>query len=233
MLLKGEGIVIKSIKYGESSFISALYTKEFGLISVIHNRANNKKRKEPNYFQALSYVEFICYPSKNETLHRVKEVQFKKSFNTFEESVVKNALKFFIAEVLDKIIKEKEQNIPLYNFIAERICFLNLQASNLKNFHTAFLIELLNYLGISPQIKEKDAFFDLIEGTSTNYLVQNHKSISGNELNAFKKAIDSKHPLTKMEQKAVLEILLEYVDIQLNTKLYALKSKSILEEVFE
>ena len=44
MLLKGEGIVLKSIKYGEKSQICSVFTKEYGVLSVIHNRIINKKR---------------------------------------------------------------------------------------------------------------------------------------------------------------------------------------------
>lgn len=233
MLLKGEGIVLKSIKYGEKSQICSIFTKEFGVLSVIHNRIVTKKRRDPNYFQALSHIEFICYPSKNSELHRVKEVQFKVASNTIEESVVKNALKFFLAEVLDKIIKEKEQNNALFLFIAERVTELNSTKESLGSFHLEFMVSLLNHLGIIPQIAPNDLYFDLVEGISSDIKPLRNKFISGNTLEQFQKVFENQKDLSKLERNNVLNILLDYIDIQLNTSLNQLKTKAVLEVIFE
>tara|TARA_R110002050_G_scaffold78357_1_gene167291 strand:+ start:17455 stop:18156 length:702 start_codon:yes stop_codon:yes gene_type:complete len=233
MLLKGEGIVLKSIKYGEKSQICSVFTKEYGVLSVIHNRIINKKRRDPNYFQALSHIEFICYPSKNSELHRIKEVQFKVASNSIEASVVKNALKFFLAEVLEKIIREKEQNNALFLFIAERVTELNSTKESLGSFHLEFMIGLLNHLGIIPQIAPNDHYFDLIEGISTDTKPLRNKFISGKTFEQFQKIFENQRDLGKLERNNVLNILLEYIDIQLNTSLNQLKTKAVLEVIFE
>lgn len=233
MLFKGEGIVLKSIKYGEKSLICSVFSKEYGLLSVIHNRTINKKKRDPNYFQALNYIEFICYPSKNNELHRVKEIQFKRASNSSEESITKNAIKFFLAEVLEKIIREREQNIPLFNFISDRVCYLNESNENEASFHLDFMINMLNHLGIVPQIEPNDLYFDLIEGLGSNSKPVQHKFINGETLENFKKALKNHLSLSKKERKLVLNIILEYIDIQLNTSLYQLKTKAVLEVIFD
>ena len=56
MLVNTEGIVFNSIKYGESSQISKVYTKEFGLLSIISSSSSKSKQKNRMYFQALSAI---------------------------------------------------------------------------------------------------------------------------------------------------------------------------------
>ena len=120
MLLQSKGIVLQSFKYGENSLISRVLSEEKGLISLLSNKTKSKKNKQGNFFQPLSAIEFVCYLSSKSNIHRVKELTYNNSIASSPENVSTNAIRFFLAEVLSKVIKEEEQNFSLYQYVAEK-----------------------------------------------------------------------------------------------------------------
>ena len=165
MLLKSEGIVLHSIKYGESSQISKVLSKEKGLISLLSSRHKSKKNKKTNYFEPLSSISFVCYLSNKSTLHRVKEVQFNNSQKSTNRDIVLTSIRFFLAEFLTKVVKEEEQNVSLYNFIEKEVFLLFSLKENIGSFHITFLSKLCHQIGITPDFSEEGNYFDFYEGS--------------------------------------------------------------------
>ena len=76
MLTKIQGIIIRSVKYGETSLIFDMYTQQFGLASFIVNGARKPKSKLPSsLFQLMNWLEVIAYVKDPRSLSRIKEAQ--------------------------------------------------------------------------------------------------------------------------------------------------------------
>src|SRR5690554_2127709 len=161
MLVNTEGIVFNSIKYGESSQISMVYTKEFGLLSIISSSSSKSKQKNRMYFQALSAISISIYHKNNSSLHRLKEVSFNSKYGFPSQDMSVNAIKFFIAEVLTSLIREEERNQNMYEFLAHKVAELNSEKINTTCFHIDFLFDLSAFLGILPSFDISAKYFDL------------------------------------------------------------------------
>ena len=161
MLLHSKGIVLQSFKFGENSLISKVISEEKGLISLMSNKTKGKKNKQGNFFEPLSAIQFVCYISSKSNIHRVKELTYNNQIAPSPENISVNAIRFFLAEFLSKVIKEEEQNFDLYQYIEQKLHILNLGASVSPTFHISFLIELMDILGIQPFIKKEDNYFDM------------------------------------------------------------------------
>lgn len=233
MLLSTKGVVLQSIKYGDSSLISKVFSQEKGLLSIISNRSKGKKNKSINYLQPLGMVNFVCYHTNKSTIHRLKEISFQQKGKFNDEDVVKSAIRFFLAEFLCVVIKEEEQNQELYSFLEDKIReLISLESSQLGNFPIRFLIDFLVHLGIYPNIDSNDRYFDLVEGSSTT-ITPNHNSYFENrQWSLFMSSVTSVDHLKKMERNELLDLLLIYYNVQLGGGLEHLKSKSVLEMVF-
>ena len=231
MLLSSEGIVLGSIKYGDSSIISHVFSKEKGLISLISSTSKKGKSSFKSYLQPLCFIDFVCYNSKKSSISRIKEVSFCADYNEFQADVSTNSLRYFIAEFLGKIIKEEEQNHSLYHFLERELKQLQ-DVKQKGGLHITFLIDLLSELGLQPHLNADDSYFDLIEGTSVNQKPRHQDFYDREVLILFQNAALNRSISAKNERTTLLNALLRYYSIQLNIDLENLKTKQVFEVVF-
>ncbi len=231
MLLESNAVVLQSIKYGENSLISKVLSEERGLISLLSNKTKSKKNKQGNFFQPLSAIQFVCYLSSKSNIHRVKELTYNHEIPLSPESITVNAMRFFLAEFLSKVIKEEEQNINLYRFVESKLKDLNSRPSVIPTFHISFLIGLMKILGIQPFIEQKDNYFDMEEGEGCSVKPTHTNFYEKNEIFLYKKAETAPEALSKTDRNKLLNMLLNYYYIQLGG-FTNIKSKAVLEVVF-
>ena len=148
MVSKTNGIVLNYIKYKETSIISKIYTKEFGLKSYLINGIRTKKGKfNISSFQPLSLLELVVYENKNSQIGRIKELKFDKIYFTNHHVQKKISICLFISEVLLKLITFQVPDKNQFNFVRNSLIELDKIVDNYENFHIIFLIKFSKYLG--------------------------------------------------------------------------------------
>ena len=148
MVSKTNGIVLNYIKYKETSIISKIYTKEFGLKSYLINGIRTKKGKfNISSFQPLSLLELVVYENKNSQIGRIKELKFDKIYFTNHHVQKKISICLFISEVLLKLITFQVPDKNQFNFVRNSLIELDKIVENYENFHIIFLIKFSKYLG--------------------------------------------------------------------------------------
>jgi len=233
MLLSSKGIVLQSIKYGDSSLISKVFSEEKGLISIISNRSKSKKNRTVNYLQPLSPIHFVCYLSNKSNIHRLKEISFDKESVFGNENVAVSAIRFFLAEFLCVVVKEEEQNQSLFSFLHKKVLDLSCCSQTaLSDFHICFLIDFLDLLGIYPNLNIEHSFLDLQEGITTSNKPQHVNYYKKEDFSLLLNYTEQRANLNKTQKKALLALLMDYYILQLGGEMKAMKSREVLEVVF-
>lgn len=174
MLLKTKGIVLRFVKYKESSVIATIYTLEKGIISVIANSVRSKKSTgKIALFQPLSLVELIVYFNVSKNISRISEINSYHPLHKLRQDPIKASISIFINEILNKCLKEEEKNPPFYDFIQNSIIHLNEQTNEIANFHLIFLIKLSLFLGIKPH-----STVDFIQQISNSSFYTNQENLA-------------------------------------------------------
>src|SRR5690606_6646320 len=107
MLVTTEGIVLHFIKYGESSVIATIYTRDFGRQSYLVNAARSKKSQNTSsLLQRLFLVDMVAYQKQTRELHRIKELKSNQVYQNIPFNITKSSLAIFLAEVLYRTINE-------------------------------------------------------------------------------------------------------------------------------
>lgn len=171
MLLKTEAIVVKTIKYRETSVISNFLTPEKGMISVIAGGVRKSKSSmHANLFQPASLVDAVIYYKENSDLHRLKEIRASHPLMSTYEQLKKIAIAQFMAELIKKCIRETTPNPGLFSFVKDHILRLELEQKPNPNTPLLFILGLAPKLGIAPEFDRSGKYLDLKEGTLTNFL---------------------------------------------------------------
>lgn len=152
MLIRTRGIVFRSVKYGDTSFISDIYTEAHGLRHFIIGGV--RKAKSPTgtaLFQPGSALELVSYFRPDKNLHRIKEAKAGLIFRHIPLSIHKTAVQLFMAELCSKTIKESEPNQPLFDFLWQALILLDKTQQPVALLPHAFMCRLTAFLGFAPQ----------------------------------------------------------------------------------
>lgn len=231
MITQTEAIVLKTIKYGDSSHIVKVYTQDYGILSLIAASGGKKGKKTKSYFSALNVISVIIYYKEKQNLHRLKEVSYHNKNIEIGNHVGISAIKFFLAEVLNKLIAEEELNLELYSFLKSKIDELNQTKVGLKYFNINFLYEISGYLGIKPNFCEEGQYFDLRDASLTNQLPLHGDYIDGLKLELLKNYFCDGEKINKTKVSQILDILIAFYNLHLGG-LDHIKSREVMEVVF-
>lgn len=166
-LFKSTGIVFRSSKYSESSLILDVFTREKGLRSfIVSGVRSSKKKNRASLYQHLNILDLVAY-DKDDRLARIKECRIEHHYKKLSYDVVRSSIGLFLLEVCKNAIKEKEENIPLYDFIYSRLILLDSEKPvNLGLFTIKFMLELSEHIGFMPinNFHTETTYFDLYNG---------------------------------------------------------------------
>jgi DNA repair protein RecO (recombination protein O) len=170
MTHKTSGIVLRTVKYGETSLIVSIFTELFGIQSYLVNGVRTSSTKGPgkaNLFQPAAILDLLVYHSDVKNLQRLKEFKWEILYQHIYFDTVKNAIVLFIIELLQKCLKQPEPNSELFRFVKNAL--LNLDEGSetmVANFPLFFALHLGAILGfqISDSYSAQNQIFDLEQG---------------------------------------------------------------------
>ena len=120
MLLKTSAIILKSIKHGETSFISQAYTSELGWRSYIINGVRKSKTKnQANLLQPLSILDLVVYEQAHREMQRIKDLKYQVVYQSIPFDIRKLSIGIFITEILCKSLRSETNNPHLFEFLVE------------------------------------------------------------------------------------------------------------------
>jgi DNA repair protein RecO (recombination protein O) len=169
-LHKTKGIVLRTVKYGETSLIVTMFTELFGLQSYLVNGVRTSTKKgsgKANLFQPTAILDLVVYHNELKHLNRIKEFKWSYLYQHIFSDVPKNAVALFMIELLTKCLKQPEANPELFEFCED--AFMHLDESTgpvMANFPLFFALHLPVFFGfrISDEYSDKNSIVDLQEG---------------------------------------------------------------------
>ena len=169
MTHKTKGIVLRTIKYGETSLVVTIFTELFGVQTYMVNgvRSTKKSSAKANYFQPAAILDLIVYYSENKSMHRIKEFSWGFLYENVLTDVIKNSISSFMMELLQKCLKQPEANADLYNFCEAALTQLDTSSKKIAaNFPLFFALHLTHFFGfrMADNYDTATIFLDLEEG---------------------------------------------------------------------
>lgn len=173
MLNKTNGIVLHTIKYGETSVIVKVYTELFGLQSYLVKGARNRKGgNKMSQLAPLTLLEMEVYRKETAQLQHIREMRVAYPFSSLPFDVIKSSIALFINEVIFRSVREEEPNPPLYSFLESSIRWFDLVPNHYSDFHLWFMLHFCSYLGFTPHdnYSNSNGIFNLREGIFQSHL---------------------------------------------------------------
>lgn len=167
MLHRTQGIVLHSFRYGETSIIARIFTRDLGLQSyLIPGVRKTRAAVRQNLFQPLTMVDLVVYHKERGGLQRIKEISCPDIYRHIPYDIMKSSIAIFLSEMLTKSLKERDPNTGMFDYISQALRFLDQTSGRVVDFHLVFLLHLSRFLGFQPR-NNYDAqycYFNLKEG---------------------------------------------------------------------
>lgn len=220
MTQKTKGIVLRSIKYGETSLVVTIFTELFGMQTYMVNGARSAKKtgNKSVMLQPAAILDMEVYHNDQKSMQRIRESSWAYLYQNIFSDVIKNSIAVYMIELLQKSLKQPEQNSDLFYFCED--CFIQLDNADQQvaaNFPLFFSLHLPDFFGFKITNNRKAAegdFLDLKEGSFVSnqpahpyFIDPSHASITGEIL---KMRIPSELAQLKLNKQTRRELLLKY-----------------------
>ena len=221
MTHKTKGIVLRSIKYGETSLVVTIFTELFGIQTYMVNgvRTSKKSSAKANHFQPTAILDLIVYHSDNKAMQRIKEFSWAVLYSTLLSHVIKNSVASFMTELLQKCLKQPEPNPDLFNFCEASFSALD-RANNIvaANFLLFFTLHLTHFFGfrMTDNFSAENSILDLQEGNFINHKPAHPHFMDGKKAELTAQLLKVMQPVEledlKLNRELRRELLVCYLD---------------------
>lgn len=220
-MFKTRAIILRTVKYGETSLVVTAFTELFGLQTYLVNgvRTSKKAGLKAALYQPASVVDMEVYHNERNTMHRIKECNRAHVFNNVLTDVVKNSIAVFLMELLYKLLKQPEQNSDLFYFCEDSLLQLDeAPAQVTANMPLFFALHISHFFGfkIDDNFSEGTSFLDLQEGNFVDarphhtYFIEGQNALITSEL--LKIMLPSELSDIKMNHLKRRELLQRYME---------------------
>mgnify|MGYP000222784070 FL=1 len=240
---KTKGIVLRTVKYGETSIITSVYTELFGVQSYIVKgvrQSSKTSQGKANYFQPSAILEMEVYHNEMKNLQFVKDYQWAYMYEKILFDVVRNTVAMYVIELLQHSLKQPEANPELFYLIEDTLKQLDKGNDTLvANLPLYFTLHLGGELGFQIQGECNNAtpILDLQEGFFVPeiplhpYYAEGIYAKAIADVNNISFYNDLEHiKLNRDIRRVVLQHLQLYISLHIND-FGEMRSLSVLQEV--
>jgi DNA repair protein RecO (recombination protein O) len=242
-LHKTSGIVLRSVKYGETSVIVSIFTELFGIQSYLVNGVRTTSKKSAgkiNLFQPAAILQLVVYHNDQKNLQRIRESSWEYLYEHIFFHVTKNAVALFVVELLSKCLKQPEANASLFKFTEDLLIHLDKSSdAEMANYPLFYALHLPAFLGIriNDNYSEKKNILDMQDGNFVSqkpmHLHYLEEPLSGATSQLLKIMQTQELPQIKLNRemrKILLNAYQNYYALQIQD-FGVLKSLSVLQTV--
>lgn len=258
---KIQGIILRTVKYGDNAHIVDLFTDIRGRMSVIMKRGSSRQTGKarhgnltPSYLLPLNLVEFNCEIHGQNRLPQPKDFVITHPYQTFQSNPIKVTIGLFLAEFLCNVLQEEGANPYLFNYIRDSLKWMDYSSHAYANFHLVFTLRMTRFLGIFPNTdipSERESvnmpnvtkrryppYYDLLNSEFCHTQPNHRYYLQQPETDAIcwllRMGYNNMHlyHLSKNQRQRCLNVIIEYYRLHL-TGFREIKSLEVLHDVFE
>lgn len=243
-LFKTRGIVLRTVKYGETSVIATIFTELFGVQSYLVNGVRKSTKAgsgKASLFQSAAILDMVVYHNELKNLQRIREFRWGFLYANILSDVKKNAIALFLIELLTKCLKQPEANPDLYQFTEDIFMHLDKSTENTAaNFPLFFALHLTVFLGLrmNDNYSATRTVLDLQEGSFVKekphhpfYIEEQEALVTSNILKVMQPEELEDTRLNQATRKSLLHAYERYYSLHI-ADFGTLRSLPVLSELF-
>lgn len=233
-------IALRTVRYSDRQSIVSAWTSELGRVGIVVPAGSTREaRRRRALMMPMGVFEGVSDVRPGRDLIHVRDVRPWGMAPDLTADPAKAATAMFVAEILERVLRESPPDEIMTQFIYDAVCALDGGSRRFTaNFPIWFLYRLGTFLGIAPDEGEwiRGMYFDMADGRFRSSM-----PVSGRYLDpaaaryvpmlaAMDRHAAARMPLTRAARREILEQILEYYTLH-HSKIQ-LATLPILSELF-
>lgn len=153
MIESSDAIVLKAIKYGDTSKIVTLYTRRFGRMGVIAKGARSAKSKFGSALEPMSLIHAVFYRKENRELQLLSQADLLRIYHRLMSDERKLTAGLALIEFLHAAMHEEEEHPELFDAAREALESIDDEGSSESAHLIRFLLRLASLLGFAVDLR--------------------------------------------------------------------------------
>lgn len=151
-IVETEGIITREVKYGDSSRILTVITKEFGKISVLAGGVRTNKSGLLAATQLFSHVSFQLFKGREKSLYKINSGEILTSFSSIRESLDRMAYAAYFCDVANYVVQENNPDPEELNLLLNTLYMLAGDKLPYEQIKGVFAFRTLTLQGLLPDL---------------------------------------------------------------------------------
>jgi len=148
-LYRTEGVVLRRSDVGEADRLLTLYTPDRGKIRLLAKGVRRPGSRLAGHVELLAHSTFLVARGRN--LDIITQAQTRQAFAALRQDLERIGWGCYMAELLERMAPEQEENYPAYLLLLEALDLLD-RGGNGEMIARSFEMHLLGYMGYRPQL---------------------------------------------------------------------------------
>lgn len=163
MIVKTDAIVLKSMRYRETSKIVTFYSRRYGKLAALAKGARDTKSKFGASLEPMTAVSLVVYRKENRDLQLISQCDILKPYKKIHAEMGRMSAAMGMLELVNQLTRDEAENPALYMLLEESLDRLENAATSFQNFFFAFEFRLCGAFGFAPALETcircgRDAF---------------------------------------------------------------------------
>lgn len=234
-------IPLRITPYSDKNSILSAYSREMGRVScLLPAGAGRESRRRRALLMPLCPVRCQVSVSPGRDIMPMREPVAWPPLPLLSADPMRCVVALFISEVLQVVLRQNESEPALFDFLVDSAVRLNSADASIANFHVVFLLRLLGFLGVAPDLggycpgmvfDMADACFRTTAPLHGRFLMPD-ESAALNGIARINWGNSHLYKYTRAQRARVLEVILQYYTLHV-ADLSGLKSVDVLRELFD
>ena len=153
MITKTDAIVLKAMKFRDTSKIVTFYTRRYGKLKGVAKGARQIKSKFGASLEPMTRVALVLYRKEQRDLQLISQCDIVKYYKKTHSEIERMSAALSVLDLVNQLAHDEEENADLYRLLVETLEQLEQTAKNYVNLFYAFELRLAGLFGFSPALE--------------------------------------------------------------------------------
>lgn len=152
-IIKTEAVVLHKIKYGDTSLIVTLFTKDYGKLTAIVKGGRNPKSKLGLVVDTFNHLQIVFYKKDSREVQLISSADIISHFPNIKTDLEHQRYAQAILELVKILNVEHEANHKLFNGLVRIFSLMNQSNESAAVLFARFFMFFLSELGYQLQLE--------------------------------------------------------------------------------
>lgn len=242
MFVNLDCIALRTVRYNDRHSILSAYTRQRGRLSMLVPAGSGREASRRRAM-LMPGSRFRCVADLREQSGHIppmRDVVSRGLTLPIDPDPVKPIVTLFLVDFLNTILREAQPDEHLFDYIDTMLQALDGMApSTTANFHILFLLRLMHFLGIEPDLStyRPNYLFDMQEGIFRSSAPLHGRYLERDESRAAAQLLRmslrnlGRYRFTHTERNEIIDTLIKYYTLHF-ASLRSMKSTEVLRSLF-